>query len=55
MDIEKRIMRFLEKDEEVKSFDIVKITGFSRTYVNRFFQRRIHYGGMKNAIKTDFK
>ena len=38
MDIEKCIMRFLEKEEEIKSSDIVKITGFSRTYVNRFFQ-----------------
>lgn len=39
MDISKLILETLKKKKEVKASDIVKSTGFSRTYVNRFFQK----------------
>lgn len=38
MDIKSLILKKLSKDGEVKVADIVKITGFSRAYVSRFFQ-----------------
>ncbi|MFH1553169.1 MAG: DUF4325 domain-containing protein [Candidatus Omnitrophota bacterium] len=38
MDVKKIIIQHLEKNGEVKASDIVKATGFSRAYVNRFFQ-----------------
>lgn len=39
MDISKLILETLKKKKEIKTSDIVKTTGFSRTYVNRFFQK----------------
>ncbi|MFH1782686.1 MAG: DUF4325 domain-containing protein [Candidatus Omnitrophota bacterium] len=39
MDITKSIMQLLEKKKEVKVSDLTKLTGFSRVYINRFFQR----------------
>jgi anti-sigma regulatory factor (Ser/Thr protein kinase) len=38
MDVRNLILRNLEKDGEVRSADIVRETGFSRAYVNRFFR-----------------
>ena len=38
MDINKLIMSVLEKKGKVKASDIIKATGFSRAYINRFFQ-----------------
>ncbi len=38
MDIQAVILQFLEKNGQVKSAEVVKATGFSRTFVNRFFQ-----------------
>lgn len=38
MDMKKLIMEMFERKEEVKASDIVKTTGFSRAYINRFFQ-----------------
>jgi anti-sigma regulatory factor (Ser/Thr protein kinase) len=38
MDVKNLIIRKLEKDGEVRSADIVRETGFSRAYVNRFFR-----------------
>lgn len=39
MDINKLISRELDKKGEIKSLDIVKKTGFSRAYVDRFFKK----------------
>lgn len=39
MDIRGLIIRKLNKKGEVRSSDIVKATGLSRTYINRFFQQ----------------
>ena len=39
MDIEKLIIETLNKKGEIKASDIVKATGFSRAYINRFFQK----------------
>lgn len=36
--MKKLIMEMFERKEEVKASDIVKTTGFSRAYINRFFQ-----------------
>jgi len=38
MDVRELILRILENDGEVRSADIVRKTGFSRAYVNRFFR-----------------
>jgi len=38
MDIKKLILDTIDKKGEVKASCIVKITGFSRAYINRFFQ-----------------
>lgn len=38
MDMKGMIIEELEKKGEIKASEIVKATGFSRTYVNRFFQ-----------------
>ena len=38
MDIKELILKKLAKDKEVRAATIVKLTGFSRTYINRFFQ-----------------
>ena len=39
MDVRKLIIDRLNKKGVVKSSDIVRVTGFSRAYVNRFFQK----------------
>jgi len=39
MDIRKIILEKLSKEEELKASAIVKMSGFSRAYVNRFFQK----------------
>lgn len=39
MDIKKLILKELGKKKKLKVADIVKATGFSRAYVNRFFQK----------------
>lgn len=39
MDIHKLILDMLDKKGEVKASEIVKATGFSRAYINRFFQK----------------
>lgn len=39
MDITTLIINTLKKKKAIKTSDIVKITGFSRAYVNRFFQK----------------
>lgn len=39
MDIEQIILDTLREKKELKAADIIKITGFSRAYVNRFFQK----------------
>jgi anti-sigma regulatory factor (Ser/Thr protein kinase)/transposase len=39
MDIKKLIIEMLEKKGEVRSADIIKMSGFSRAYVNRFFRK----------------
>lgn len=39
MDIRKLILQTLRKEGSVKTAAIVRITGFSRAYVNRFFQQ----------------
>lgn len=38
MDTKKLILKTLKKKGEVKSSEIIKISGFSRAYVNRFFK-----------------
>lgn len=38
MDIKESILKKLKKNKKLKVADIVKTTGFSRAYVNRFFQ-----------------
>lgn len=38
MDIKKLILKKIEEGEEVRASEIVKETGYSRTYINRFFQ-----------------
>lgn len=38
MDVKESIIRTLDKKGEVKTSEIVKISGFSRAYVNRFFR-----------------
>lgn len=38
MDIKALILKKITKDGEVRAADVVKTTGFSRAYVNRFFQ-----------------
>ncbi|MFH1847561.1 MAG: DUF4325 domain-containing protein [Candidatus Omnitrophota bacterium] len=38
MDIKLKIVDILQEKGQVKSSDIIKLTGFSRSYVNRFFQ-----------------
>lgn len=37
-DIKNLVLKTLEKNKKVKVAEIVKITGFSRAYINRFFQ-----------------
>lgn len=44
MNIRSLIMNSLDKKGEVKAADIIKTTGFSRTYVNRFFQELTQEG-----------
>ena len=44
MDIEKLIIKEIEKKKKIKVADIVKITGFSRAYVNRFFKKLVEEG-----------
>ncbi|MFC1621174.1 STAS-like domain-containing protein [Candidatus Omnitrophota bacterium] len=44
MDVRKLIIDRLNKKGSVKSSDIVKATGFSRTYINRFFQELMDSG-----------
>ncbi len=39
MDLEKLIEKKIKKNGEVRSADIIKKTGFTRAYVNRFFQK----------------
>ncbi len=39
MEVDKLILGILNKKGEVKASNIVRTTGFSRTYVNRFFQK----------------
>ncbi len=39
MEVDKLILEILNKKGEVKASNIVRTTGFSRTYVNRFFQK----------------
>ena len=39
MNIESLILKKLRENEKIKAADIVKATGFSRAYVNRFFQK----------------
>lgn len=39
MDVRKLILDSLKRDGKVKAADIIKITGFSRAYINRFFQQ----------------
>lgn len=39
MNIEKLILETLRKKGDIKASDIIKTTDFSRTYVNRFFQK----------------
>lgn len=38
MDVKKRILSILKIKGQVRAREIVRITGFSRTYINRFFQ-----------------
>jgi len=39
MNIERLILKKLTENKEIKAADIIKATGFSRAYVNRFFQK----------------
>jgi len=39
MDIEGIILKKLGKNKKIKAADIVKASGFSRAYINRFFQK----------------
>ena len=39
MNIESLILKKLKENEKIKAADIVKATGFSRAYINRFFQK----------------
>ncbi|MBD3277525.1 MAG: DUF4325 domain-containing protein [Candidatus Aegiribacteria sp.] len=39
MDVRELILKKLDEDGEVRSADIVRETGFSRAYVNRFFRK----------------
>jgi len=45
MDVEKIILKELTKKKKIKVADIVKATGFSRAYINRFFE------GLRNEGK----
>lgn len=38
MDVKSLILEYLKKNGEVRSSEIIKATGFSRTYVDRFFR-----------------
>ena len=38
MDIKTLILKTLKKKKALKVADVVKTTGFSRAYINRFFQ-----------------
>lgn len=38
MDVKKLILKELKKEGEVRSSEIIKATGYSRTYINRFFK-----------------
>ena len=38
MNVKSLILEYLRKNGEVRSFEIIKATGFSRTYVDRFFR-----------------
>ncbi len=38
MDVRNLILKKLEGNKEIKVADVVKATGFSRAYINRFFQ-----------------
>ena len=38
MDIRELILQILEKRGEIKTSDVVQITGFSRVYINRFLR-----------------
>lgn len=38
MDIRNLILKKLKNNKKIKVSDIVKATGFSRAYINRFFQ-----------------
>ena len=38
MDVKELIIKTLNKKGEVKASEIIKISGFSRAYVNRFFR-----------------
>ncbi|MFH1867772.1 MAG: DUF4325 domain-containing protein [Candidatus Omnitrophota bacterium] len=44
MNIRSLIINSLDKKGEVRAADIIKTTGFSRTYVNRFFQQLTQEG-----------
>ena len=39
MNIESLVLKKLKENEKIKAADIVKATGFSRAYINRFFQK----------------
>lgn len=44
MDVKRIIVKQLKKKGSVRSKDIVRATGFSRVYVNRFFQKLVNSG-----------
>jgi anti-sigma regulatory factor (Ser/Thr protein kinase) len=52
-DIEKLILGLVKKQGEVKSGQIVKKTGFSRVYVNRFFRKLTDGGKLKLVGKAN--
>ncbi len=39
MDIRNLILKKLKENKKIKAADIVKSAGFSRAYINRFFQK----------------
>ena len=56
MDVRKLILNTLQRKKEVRTSEIVKATGFSRAYVNRFFQElrsegRILLLGKANKVR----
>ncbi|MEA2016101.1 MAG: DUF4325 domain-containing protein [Actinomycetota bacterium] len=53
MDIKKLIIKKLEKKGEVRSSEIIKATGYSRAYVNRFFKELQDEGVLFQAGKAN--